>query len=251
MTDITSSGNRVYKELVKLGQRKYREQSGLFVAEGYRVVSDILHSRPDDVAYVVTDAPDALPLAAWNHRVYRLATPLYDSVAHTVTPQRVLCVARQRYAAQPVGDLWLVCDGVSEPGNLGSMLRTAGCGFCDCVVLLPDCADAYNDKTVRASMGAIVRLPIAKLSREEFVACGRDVWLMRADASHTIYDAPLQKSAAIVVGNEARGVSDAVRAMPHTGVRIPMRDGYESLGVAAAAAVTLYTVAHRLNILSI
>jgi TrmH family RNA methyltransferase len=241
-----------------LQQRRARRRRGLTLAEGVRLVEEAIAARTPIVGVLVTRRlAQSSRGAALLEELAGRAVPLeevpertFATLADTETPQGVLAVVEPRrwtladlrpQRAAPV----LVLDAVQDPGNVGTMLRTAfALGACG-VVLLKGSADLTNPKVVRGAMGATFRLPAVAVEAAEFVAWARRerlaVWVAAAAGT------PLQRAAvperlALVVGNEGLGVGAAVRGLAHQQVAIPLARGAESLNVAVAAGVLLYEV---------
>ena len=175
---------------------------------------------------------------------------LLDSLCDTRTPQGVLFLARMPAAAPPeklAGRRYLVLDGLQDPGNVGTIWRTADALGADGLLLVNGCADPFAPKTVRATMGACFRLPVYELEAEELPGLlersGLPLYAtaLRADTAD-LRRADLSRCA-LVIGSEGRGVSPGLLAQSRLTVKIPMRPRCESLNAAAAAAVLLWEAA--------
>ncbi|MCG0278665.1 MAG: RNA methyltransferase [Thermanaeromonas sp.] len=191
-------------------------------------------------------------LARAGYRCIEVPTSELNRVSATVTPPGILAIARQRkisieslLASQEV--FLLVADGVQDPGNLGTMLRTAVAAGCTGALLTTGTVDPYNEKVVRASMGALFYLPVVSglgpgevISRLE----GRSKIIVGHVAGEIFYhECDYGGSVAIVVGNENRGPSPEILARAHARVKIPLWGPVESLNVAVAAGLLLYEAA--------
>jgi RNA methyltransferase, TrmH family len=244
------------KLLRTLSQRRFREAERGFLAEGVRVVEDLLASDLR-VRFLVHssslgDTPRGAALlgAAVARRVR--AVPLGDAefgrLADTQNPQGVIAVAE--IPDPSLDDIedpgerggLLVLDAVQDPGNFGTLVRTAeALGAC-AVLLLPGTVDAWNPKSVRAAMGSSFRLPIVPVT----LAAARE-WLrarsfavLAADAAGRPLGERRPRRFALIVGNEGSGVADAALAAADEVVSIPLRGRAESLNVTAAAAILLH-----------
>jgi TrmH family RNA methyltransferase len=163
----------------------------------------------------------------------------------TETPSGVVAVLA--IADRPLPQqlsLVLVLDRVADPGNLGTMIRTAAAAGVDCVLLSPGCVDPYNPKAARATMGALLRLPVLSLSWEAIgqATAGLKVWLAAAGGPVIYSDVDWRQPAALVIGSEATGVGQEALALGQERVNVPMAAQSESLNAAAAAAVLLFEV---------
>jgi TrmH family RNA methyltransferase len=247
--------SREDKELRALQQRKHREREGRFLAEGVRVVEDLLASpltvHWSAVASSVEDSGRGRALAeALDRRGIprrQLSDAEFQRVAATEHSQGVLAVASipswalPTLLEGPAPRVVLVLDAVQDPGNFGTLVRSAEALGAAGVIALPGTVDPWNPKAVRAAVGSTFRLPVVGssweaaaewLRREGFRILGADA------AGEAMPAAPAR--AALVVGNEGAGLSAAVRAGVDGLVGIPLRGRAESLNVAAAAAILLY-----------
>ncbi len=158
------------------------------------------------------------------------------------TPQGVLCRVQipQFTAKKPQGSC-LILDGVSDPGNVGAIIRTAnGAGY-DEVYLLEDCADAYSPKAVRASMSGIFFTKIYQVERAKIGEITSGIPVVIADmGGENVFSFPSMQTFALVIGNEANGVSDELRALASHTVKIPMSATQESLNAAVSAGILMY-----------
>lgn len=271
-TMIDSPSNPLVKELQALQTPKGRGEQGRFLVEGVRLVSDAL------------DAGWSPRVLLYNHEalrrtemgtalLYRLRSPqLQDDLrgmsqeaseraiaaaANTQHPQGVVASLDIRKWERPqVGSssrLALVCDTVQDPGNLGTMLRTAEAAGVSLVLLTPDCADLYNPKVVRAGMGAHFRLPtfadlawpdVVSQLTELGIAQGR-IFATDAAAGQTYDSVDWTAPSALIVSNEAHGPSEGARSSAGEWLSIPMLGGTESLNAAMAAAVLLFEAARQ------
>ena len=165
--------------------------------------------------------------------------------ADTETPQKMIFTCRIPEQAEClIGERFLVLDGVQDPGNVGTIWRTADAFGADGLILLPGCADPWSPKVVRSTMGACFRLPVLNCTLERLLTIleGKNIPLYATalrDDTLDIRDADL-KRAAVVIGSEGRGVSEGVLEHCEQTVKIPMRDRCESLNAAMAAGIVLW-----------
>lgn len=247
---ITSHANPIVKQVAALGQKKYRDAEGLFVLEGLdRVREALVHGWDlDNLLHVPEVTAEVAPLHARRLMVSR------EVLAHITkkdNAQDVLAVVKQRRLglediAITQGRLVLVLDRIRDPGNLGTILRTAEACAVAAVILVGDCVDAYAPDVVRASMGSLLRVPVVRATEAGCIA-----WLsennIHSIATHLhatvdFADAKLASDTvnALLMGNESAGLSDALTACATTKIRIPMHGEIESLNVATATAIMLY-----------
>ena len=218
---ISSPDNQHLKTIRKLADRRWREKLDLFTAEG-------------------EDLIEAAGRAGWEPEVLLVSgedvdPPLLDEVSSLGSGTRVVGIYRRRFS-QPGGEVSLYLHGVHDPGNVGTVIRTAH-ALCDGPVTLgPECADPFSPKAVRASMGSIFARPPAQAG---FGELGGTRVALDSRASHPCGDVP--RPAVLCLGGEREGLPDDVLAKADVTARIPLREGGpESLNVAAAAAIGLY-----------
>jgi TrmH family RNA methyltransferase len=241
-----------------LQRRRARKRERTAVAEGIRLVEEALDAGVPIqgvlVARDIGEQPRAARLlerlAAHDVPVEEIAARDLDTLADTETPQGILAVIEpRRFALDDVvpapGRAALVLDAIQDPGNVGTMLRTAlALGACG-AILLKGTADATNPKALRSAMGATFRLPAATADVPEFGAWlarhAVEAWVAAADGA-PVARSPLPQRLAVIVGNEGAGVSAPVRALARRQVAIPLAAGAESLNVAVAAGIILHEV---------
>ena len=228
---ITSPDNTQLKQIRKLQRKKERDGSGMFAAEG-------------------EDLVEAAAAAGWQAETLLRADEdveahLLERVSALGSGSRVIGVYRQRWS-EPRGAVCVYLHGVGDPGNVGTVIRSAH-ALCDGLVVLgPGCADPWSPKAVRASMGSIFARPPA---RAELPDLQGSLLALAADAPATLADAAAALSSPVVLclGGERQGLPDDVLVRAHAAARVPLRaGGPESLNVAMAATVGLYELASRM-----
>ena len=300
MSVITSKDSRTFKELQRLTQKKYRDREGVFIAEGPNIVGEALST--DDIEVVRVFAREGSGYESFQDDVTVLSADLFDRVSDTMTSQGVLAVIRKpgrgslsevlrhssaaiktqsaRHAAaagggtgsaatdearaEGRGDV-VVLDRLQDPGNIGTIIRTAEGAGISAVIIIKGTCDPFSPKVVRACAGSILRMPIAFAgSAEELIDIAHDTGYKLAvtdvESGVPYYDAGLSRRApkedvpeddreadsegrlpiALVIGNEGNGVSEALRSAADILVNIPMRGKLESLNASVAAALLMY-----------
>ncbi|MEJ2548319.1 MAG: RNA methyltransferase [Gemmatimonadota bacterium] len=242
----------LHKRLSALTRRKERERTGLFLAEGWRVVEELVEAGVEvQLCLYIDEAASESQVRGILDRLGERRVPCervsereLAELSDTVTPQGILVVAGiPRGDRQPVGSRLLVVDGVQDPGNLGTLIRTAEALGVEGVIVLPGTVDPWSPKVVRAAAGASFRIPISEIRRGEAIRrlAEREIpiWASAADGDPLprVVEAP--KRVALAVGNEGAGVSPAVRDAAARIVAIEHSGGSESLNVAIAAAILL------------
>lgn len=247
---ITSRSNPLVTRLRKLnGKRAARREEGVFCGEGPKLLAEALNWGVE-LETVICAAGVALPDLPDQTRVVEVPDALLPALADTESPQGIVFVCKGRSLALPHkldGKRYLVLDGVQDPGNVGTIWRTADAFGADGLILCGSCADPWSPKTVRSTMGAIFRLPVYEAD------------LLAAAASLSAADIPLYatalredtvdvrevslSSAAVIIGSEGRGVSDLALKLCRKTLKIPMTSRCESLNAAMAASVVLWEMA--------
>ena len=257
--ELTGLQNPVVKAAAELKQKKYRTQNGLYLAEGLRTAEEaVAYKAVETLFYVATDDDRTMRLledaAMQNIKLVCVNENVMKKIADTETPQGIIAVCKMR---QPKlenllasGKMLLVLDRVGDPGNIGTMLRTADAAGIGGLVLLKGCADIYAPKTVRSSMGSLFHIPVLSgVSEQEFVSAakkaGYDLLVTCLDGADNLYKADLSGRIAFVMGNEAGGVSESLLEKADKRVYIPMAGRAESLNVAMAAGIVMFEALRR------
>ncbi len=244
--EITSRGNEKVKRLRLLAKDSaLRKKEGEFVAEGPHLLQEALKERaPITAVYAAMEKPpEELSALSADIPIYLLPGELLESVAPAQTTQGVVFTCRMERRKFPSGGRYLLLDGLADPGNVGTILRTADAFAFDGVLLTSGSADVYNPKTIRATQGAIFRLPVHIVEPNELerTLSALAVPLYAAVLEDSVPpEALLPACCCIAVGNEARGVSQTVLKLSDARIRIPMPGRAESLNAAVAAGILCY-----------
>lgn len=259
---ITSGDNKYVKLARSLHRRSQRERTGLYVLEGKHLISEALTAGAE-VEVVLYDqnflkVPEhaglLTELRGAGYRCLEVKPSVMKTMAATTTPPGILAIARQRKASlaellegQEV--FLLVADAIQDPGNLGTMLRTAVAAGCTGAVLTSGTVDLYNEKVVRAAMGALFYLPIVTgVPVQDLVSLLKGKVKMvvaHVGGSLPYYEGDYRGRLAMVMGNENRGPSPKLLEDSFARVKIPLWGPVESLNVAVAAAILLYEAARQ------
>lgn len=245
---ITSADNPQFKQLKKLaGSARERRKTGQTLLDGVHLLHALADAGGLPQLLVLREGAQETAelrqcLARFPQVPALLLPPvLFDAVAPVETPTGMLALLN--IAASPLGDYRcaVLLENIQDPGNLGSIIRTAAAAGCDAVFLSKGCAEAWSPKALRAGMGA--HFAIAIHEQQDIVDAARGfaaVVATRLDATRSLYDLDLTGSTAFVFGNEGAGLSPALSACATQQVIIPMPGKIESLNVAAAVAVCLF-----------
>lgn len=249
---ITSPRNRQVIKAVRLKKRAIRDRERRFLVEGAQVTAEALHAGSLEAVFHVPGGAAAAVAARAEEAGVPVRAVSPEVMAHltsAVTPQGLVGVARFAdvpLSAIPAGaTLVPVLCSVRDPGNAGTIVRSADAAGADAVVFTEASVDPYNAKTVRATAGSLFHLPLVRgATVEEAVealrARGAQILGTAADGETSLYDADLARPTAVLLGNEAWGLEAEVRALADRTVRIPIRGRAESLNLAAAAALVLF-----------
>lgn len=244
---ITSRQNALMTHIRKLNSsRAYRRQTGEYLADGVKLLSEALKwNAPIKTVVFTEDA--SLPPIPEGVRLVQVPGDVMRSISPMESPQGVLFTVQLPDTALPEmleGKHYLVLDGLQDPGNVGTILRTADAFCCDGVFLVNACADAFNPKTVRATMGAIFRRAVYECGvgeLEDILKASSLPFYGTAlrDDTVDVKDADFSRCAA-AIGSEGRGLSREVLKLCEKTVKIPMNERCESLNAASAATVVLW-----------
>lgn len=230
-------------------QRKNRDGTGLFIIEGEKFVNEV----PDDWDYELLIAESfASDLSRYEHRANArfVSDVVFRAISDTVTPQGILAIVRRKdyelaMLDQIVKPFILLCEDIQDPGNLGTLLRTADAAGCDCVMLTKGSVDLYNSKVLRATAGSVFHIPVieqVEIADAVTQLRKRGIRVLATLPSGGIpaYETNLAPPCAIMIGNEGRGLSREAFTLADQAVCIPMPGRAESLNASAAAAMLIY-----------
>lgn len=249
---IESKQNARFKHVRKLmEQKKYRAQCGQFVAEGEKMLEEAIRSGATLEEIFVSEQAQASAVVAQAQSsgvaIHIISGTLMRALSDLETPQSLLFTCRMRAHAGSLSNVrnMLVLDALQDPGNLGTILRTADAFALDAVVLCEGCVDAYAPKVVRATMGAIFRLALLRMSLKAcIISCNTQDIAVYATAlseqSVPIREVDFARACAVIIGNEGNGVSEYGMQCARQHIKIPMAGSAESLNAAVAASIVIY-----------
>ncbi len=248
MTEIHSRDNRIYKECQKLSQKKYRDRLGLYLIEGYHLIGE---APLEQLCYAVVRKGEELPDIP-EEKLFVMDGELFDRLAQTETSQGVIAAMRKISPGPDLlesvcgtGKNLVVLDRLQDPGNIGTIIRTAeGAGY-GAVVVLKGTGDVFSPKTIRAAAGSVFRIPIIHVEdnrelRKLADDLGKTLVVTCFDTDTYYFDEDLSADVALVIGNEGRGVSPELLQMADVKIKIPMEGRLESLNASVAAGILMY-----------
>lgn len=251
---ITSTSNPQIKRLMQLQKKsKVRNEENVFVVEGLRMFSEVPKKRVEKV-YISESLHNRKKqeLNLQDFPVEILSDSVFERVSDTKTPQGILCVVRRKtYELEDFLKVktphFMVLDNLQDPGNLGTILRTAEAAGVDAVFMSKDCVDIYNPKTIRSTMGAIYRVPFLYIEDipqllGKFRENGVKSYAAHLNGVHFYDEENYESGTAILIGNEGNGLREEVTENADVLVKIPMQGKVESLNAAVAATVFMFEV---------
>lgn len=241
--------NNLKKFVSSLKNKKDREESGFFIVEGSKLVSELLNSgfRTEMILMRSNPKEESTELASEFYKqgvpVYLVRKQQFDQICDTVSPQDIIAVADINETGKEINDNFIALDGINDPGNLGTIIRTADWFGFKNIVLGENCTDKYNSKVVRATMGSLFRMNIIQVkslasflkSKKEFEIYGATL-----EAQKELKAFEPKNNFALVFGSEAHGISEQVRKCLTNEFIIPGTGDAESLNVAVSAGISLY-----------
>lgn len=251
---ITSTSNPQIKRLLQLQKKsKVRDEENVFVVEGVRMFAEVPVERVEKV-YISESLYNRkkLDLNLQNFPYEILSDSVFSHVSDTKTPQGILCIVKRK--KHDLNDLlkvenphFVVLDNLQDPGNMGTIVRTAEGAGVDAVFMSKDCVDIYNPKTIRSTMGSIYRMPFIYIEDipellNVFRKNGVKSYAAHLDGKNSYDKEDYKTGTAILIGNEGNGLRDEVTQNADVLVRIPMQGQVESLNAAIAASVLMFEV---------
>lgn len=251
---ISSLANSKVKYVRRLqAEKRFRLRENKFVIEGTRWIMELVQlARVPEIVFYTDEwlqtAEGEFILHQLTGSKQVVTEQVMQAMSDTETAPGILAVLPVQPLPWPnAAAFLLVLDRITNPGNLGTMLRTAGAAGVDGVILGPGCVDAYNPKVVRGGMGAQLRLPIQTATWPEIkgLVAGMAVWLAAADGERAYTAVSWTQPSALIIGGEASGAGSKARQLATGTIAIPMRAATESLNAAVAAAVILFEAARQ------
>ncbi len=251
MIEITSASNPRYKTIKSLAQKKERLKRREFTVEGIKSVHDAIKAGAEIDRIAVSDTFFKTADFEYPERIHilKMSDQLFNKLCDTETPQGILAVIKMKNLPDFTPDTskdYIYCDGVKDPGNLGTIIRTADAAGIGGVLLSPGCVDPYNPKTVRSSMGSFFAIDIIRSKGTETLRQLKDSGFSLIGGALTentvdYRSADYKKPCVLVVGNEGDGISEETLRLCIP-VKIPILGSAESLNVSVAAGILLYEI---------
>lgn len=251
MQQISSVNNKTIKDLAKLNKKKYREDSGLYIIEGFHLIEEALKSGKKFQYLLGTDEAlskaEKMGVDITSKTVILINKAIARHLSDTKNSQEIFMVLKIN---QPKNfsfnyGKWVLLDNLADPGNVGTIIRTADAAGFDGVILSPESVDLYNPKTQRSMQGSQFHIDLIKRDLSQVIADfqenGIPVYASMLDkTAKELSDFEKVSQLALVIGNEAHGVSDLISKMSDEKLYIPIKGQAESLNAAVAAGIMIY-----------
>ncbi len=240
---ITSVQNSIIKDIKKLHKKKYREQMNQFLVEGHHLVNEA-HLSDFIIDKVILREDVALPEWIAKKDVIYVTNEVFQTITQTETPQGIAAVVNKHTFSNEASGHVLLLDAIQDPGNLGTMIRTAEAAGFTKVILGKGTVDPYNDKVIRATQGSIFYLPIIQADLAEVICELKsnhyEIWAATLDDSQVYHEIEVTSDVGLIIGNEGAGISQEVVNQANRNVKIPIYGRSESLNAGVASGVLMY-----------
>lgn len=256
---ITSKDNELIKHIRKLKEKKFRDEFGEFIVEGAKMIEEARNENAT-IKYIIICEDCKNQNSITKEQLYDFAKfeciyvseKIFNLITDVVAPQGILAVVEKPNQSENKIDYkaenYLILDNIQDPGNMGTILRTADSLNIKQIIVSKGTADCYNSKVVRSTMGAIFRVKVIEKELDKVIKDmqkrGIKVYATDLSTNKTIYDVDYKKSA-VIIGNEANGVSKNILELADDRIKIPMRGKTESLNAAVATGIILYEINRR------
>ncbi len=264
--EITSNSNPNIKHVKSLQRKKFRDEYNEFIIEGLRIVEHGLEYGGDIIRLFIThDEYKSLEgtrvfekIIEKNVDTYIISEQLFKEISDTKNPQGILGIVKKKsydinHILNKEKYFIIILDRLQDPGNLGSIIRTADAAGIDCIVTSKGCVDTYNNKTIRSTMGSIFNIPIVDIGDlDSFIAylIENDTKIVSTilETNQYHYEVEYGEKIAVIIGNEGNGISKELIDKSNIKVKIPMLGKAESLNASTASSIIIYEIVRqRLN----
>lgn len=256
--DIKSSSNKIIKEVKSLDNKKNRFKKGLFIIEGIRIIEDAIKSHEDikyilysDKLFDVKNGKELFNYVENEYETYKIDHNLFKDISDTENTQGIIAVlSMKNHEIKDMikdGTFIVILDKLQDPGNMGTIIRSADALGASGIIVSKGSVDIYNQKVLRSTMGSLFHMPIVQLEDTKEVILGlknNNVKILATTLNHAkyCYDINLKEDIAIVIGNEGNGLDEEICDLSDENIIIPMDGKSESLNVAMASSIIMYEV---------
>lgn len=254
MQVIASKDNETVKNIKKLKEKKFRDEKNQYIVEGIKMVSEAIEEDTNIDSVVVCEdcvndgtLDKKLLYEIAKYKCIYVTENVFDTLTDVTNPQGIMAVINRKDSSDKIDysqDFIVVLDGIQDPGNLGTIIRTVDSAGLNQIILSKETADSFNPKVVRSTMGGTFRVNTIKTDNlvdtlKEMQKHGFEIIVTSLDTDNSVYDIDYNKKV-IVIGNEANGVSKEVQKLADKKVKIPMLGKTESLNASVAAGIMIY-----------
>ncbi len=241
---ITSVHNEHIKELEKLKEKKYRDQKGCFLVETKHLVIEAY--RAGLIQELILEQNEIFPIDV---PTLYVSLDVLKKLSSTASPSKIMAVVAKKDAVENFGEKILILDRIQDPGNLGTIIRSAVAFNIDTIICSPDCVDFYNSKVVRASQGMMFYVPIMIGDTEKIIhqLKEQDYKIIGTKVTNgcDVRTAAIYSHFALVIGNEGQGISEKIESLCDQFLYIKMNGNCESLNASVAASILLYEISNK------
>ncbi len=251
MKKITSKENQTYRLCVKLASRKYRDSLGQYLVEGEKLIYDAIQSGQTIKAVLAVE--DYHLSHDFPCQIATIDRPLFNKLAQTATSQGIIAIVeKQRITKEDFlkrlekksGNAVLL-DRLQDPGNIGTIIRTADAAGYSGVMTIKGTADLYSPKIVRAAAGSLFRMPVFPAETPQQAVslleeAGKTVFATGFDTDLFYYEVEMKRDIGLIIGNEGNGISSELMRLAHKVIKIPMEGKIDSLNASVAAGILMY-----------
>lgn len=247
--EIQSKDNSLIKDIKKYKEKKYRNLNGKFLIEGWKLIEEALKAeclieyilfddKQEDKVLYLKDKFQS------NIECIKVSKEIIKILCSTETPQGIVALVQKKsYELHFEDGFYILADKVQDPGNIGTIIRSAHGSGAKGIILTKGTVDIYNEKVIRSTMGSMFHIPIFENAEE--VICnlkerGYKFVVSSLQTDTNFYEEDLKRNIVICIGNEGNGVSDEIYELADVKVKIPMPGGVESLNVAVAASIMMF-----------
>ncbi len=241
---IISKDNEIIKNIKKLKEKKYRVDS--YIVEGIKMVKEAINEN-QEIALIAIREDFKIDFDTKNIKIVTISNKIFNDISDVKTPQGILAVIKknQNNQIETNSDYILALDSLQDPGNMGTIIRTADSANINQIIINKTTVDPYSPKVIRSTMGAIYRTNIIevedlKATLKEMKLKGFQIITTDLKATQSIYDINYNNKTVVVIGNEANGVSQEILQTADKKVIIPMLGKTESLNASIAASIMIY-----------
>lgn len=245
---ITSKTNEYIKYIKSLHLKKNRDESNEFIVEGPKMVKEVVSSDMKVKKVIICEEIFTEPVDVGNNDVEFVSSNVFEYISDTKTPQGIMAIVEKRDNSN-IGyvDTMFALDNVQDPGNLGTIIRTLDCAGINNLLLSSGCADEYNPKVIRSTMGAIFRVNVfsdlnLKSELEKLKDQGYNIIVTSLEGATNMFEHKFEGKNIVVIGNESNGVSKEIQELANVRIKIPMLGQTESLNAGVAASLVAYEI---------